>query len=361
MTCELVYRSSAGNLNYWSTNHRFTRKLVDHYQWPSSSALQDDLAALVQSHPTLFASKNLHRFYCLDVESEIEESIDWPAERSTVNPSSRVEKYKPPALIKDGKRYAIALDTNEGRYYLSTVKEVFLHKLGKQVRRWKVQSKAEVTANAIRLNKKLWQKYPGWNPLSNFVVDLQTGKAVWPNADFIEGLVEFKNNPKAVSKGVNDALLDQLFDQLTDHLEHPRRVPLFSQTDTYLLPTIDLQQYNAAKVFEAVAYLIRALGQKTSVDQALKAFDKGILQDFLHTAEIADLATFDSEEYLRQLHQMRIKRREIKDLQILLTALADNLNVEALLKELCQNQSLKSQYYYRNPKYGKSLLKLLRH
>ncbi len=59
MTFELVYRSSKGNKNYWTTKHHFTRKESDHYQWETIQRMNTEFPQLKFNYPTLFAIKRL--------------------------------------------------------------------------------------------------------------------------------------------------------------------------------------------------------------------------------------------------------------------------------------------------------------
>ena len=68
MTFELVYRSSKGNKNYWTTKHHFTRKESDHYQWETIQRMNTEFPQLKFNYPTLFANKKIERFYYLDLE-----------------------------------------------------------------------------------------------------------------------------------------------------------------------------------------------------------------------------------------------------------------------------------------------------
>ena len=61
---------------------------------------------------------------------------------------------------------------------LIRVRESFLKSVNDEVRRWREFDKAAATANTIRVNKKIWNKYPDWNPLSNYVINLKTGAIV---------------------------------------------------------------------------------------------------------------------------------------------------------------------------------------
>ncbi|QZN92267.1 hypothetical protein KZE55_05385 [Limosilactobacillus panis] len=78
-----------------------------------------------------------------------------------------------------------------------------------------------------------------------------------------------------------------------------------------------------------------------------------------NTVEIVDISQLDTEKFAERLHQVRVKRRRVKDLAILLAVLADSFNPERVLKALWENPSLKNQYYLRNKEVGDALLEII--
>ena len=356
MSVELVYKSIKGNNNYWTTEFHFTRKKEKHYQWENITDLTATLPKLVSDYPNLFTSKNTERFYAYDVEKDNYSSVEISSTAS--NSQIKDSDYSCPIKLNNGKYYAIAIDTKEGRFFFSTSKGKFIKDLtDENIRRWKELDKASTTANSIRLNKKIWNKYSGWNPLSNYVINLKTGKAVWPNEEFKKGLVPIEGNPDSVNSALILMLLTQLTEQLTIHFKADNNIPIIDNTnDQTIIPEIDLEQYNAQKVYEAFKYLTMALSQQVKVNQALKAYDNGILQDYLHTVEVTDIEQLDTVQFARQLQRSRKDRRQVKDLALLLNTIAENMNIEKILKSLWQNPSLKNQYHYRNYETGKILL-----
>ena len=122
---------------------------------------------------------------------------------------------------------------------------------------------------------------------------------------------------------------------------------------------VDFTEYNAQKVFDALSYLALALTQKEQVNQLLAQYDGDILQDYLHTVEMVDVSQLDTEKFAEHLHQVRLKRRQVKDLAIMLAALVDNFAPEKILKALWGNPSLKNQYYIRNQEVGDELLEMI--
>ena len=101
--------------------------------------------------------------------------------------------------------------------------------------------------------------------------------------------------------------------------------------------TIDFERFNLKKILAAVDYLIDALRLKATAERQLKVFDQSILQDYLHVIELT-----------ASLQSNRRARRQIKDLKIILSALAKSFDVQQFLNILLSEPSLGSQYYFRD-------------
>lgn len=362
MGIELVYRSKKNNNYYWTINTSFTRKMHDHFEWESTEALQHELPELIANHPNLFTNKNKNNFLAYDNDTDKSIALSTVSNPASANGDPNSPTFNCPLDLSDGSIYVIAVDGSDGRYYFSTSKgEFFSDIMDSNIRRWKELEKAAATANNIRVNKKVWDKYPQWNPLSNYVFDLRTGEAVWPDEELRHGDITIESNPNTINGALSLLLLRQLSAQLAIHFKADHNLPLISPDDKGQMnvPELGFTAYNAEKVFQSLAYLIRALAQQGNVNTALKAYDQGILQDYLHTVEIADLNELDMAEFTKALQQSRRERRQIKNLAVILNTIAANIDVEKILRSLWQNPALKNQYYYRHEQTGKQLLKQL--
>lgn len=363
MTYELVYRSSKGNNNYWSVNERFTRKETGHFQWSSAIEINQIFPQLKAKYPTLFAKKKTERFYYLDVKSSklIKLSPDQEEIKAALTPDGiPQDNYTCPLKITDSKYYAIAIDAPDGRYYFNTSKGVFLKTVNDEVRRWREFDKAAATANTIRVNKKIWNKYPDWNPLSNYVINLKTGAIVWPNKELNSFFpASFESNYGTTNSAFLLMMLEQLDTQLQEHFSSINQQPMNTIEDPIEIPQIDFERYNAKETFIALSYIVRVIAQKPLIDKALKCYDKELLQDYLHTIELADLSRFNANEFTNQLQQTRLKRRKIKNLALFLNIIAENMNVEKILKQLWQEPSLRNCYHYRHPETGQRMLDIM--
>ena len=275
MTYELVYRSSKGNNNYWSVNERFTRKETGHFQWSSAIEINQIFPQLKAKYPTLFVKKKTERFYYLDVKSSklIKLSPDQEEIKAALTPDGiPQDNYTCPLKITDSKYYAIAIDAPDGRYYFNTSKGVFLKTVNDEVRRWREFDKAAATAKFLLM------------------------------------------------------MLEQLDTQLQEHFSSINQQPMNTIEDPIEIPQIDFERYNAKETFIALSYIVRVIAQKPLIDKALKCYDKELLQDYLHTIELADLSRFNANEFTNQLQQTRLKRRKIKNLALFLNIILNFKN-----------------------------------
>lgn len=94
--------------------------------------------------------------------------------------------------------------------------------------------------------------------------------------------------------------------------------------------------------------MIDALRLKTTAERQLKVFDQSILQDYLHVIELTELDQIDAQRLVAGLQSNRRARRQIKDLKIILSALAKSFDVQQFLNILLSEPSLGSQYYFRD-------------
>lgn len=360
MKFELVYCSSMGNRNYWTTEGHFTKKDSNHRQWGSIQRISEEFPQLKFNHPTLFANKRIERFYCLDIKTK---NLHKMVSNKTSRPPVAVQEtdYDCPLKLKDKKYYAIAINVDDKRYYFNTVKGQFFEELDDQIRRWKELDKAIATASSVRTNKKIFKKilahHPELNLLDNYVIDLRDGTVAWPSVGVANDEVNHPsndNNPVELLM-----ILESLQAQLEQHFSKANQFPVndFGKTKEPL--AIDFERFSAQKTFEAISYLVTVMSQKRQVDRILRFYDQDLLQDYLHTIELADLENFDANGFTRHLQQIRVKRRQVKNLALILEILANNMDLEAILKQLQQEPSLKNQYHFRHNKTGELLLRLL--
>lgn len=68
------------------------------------------------------------------------------------------------------------------------------------------------------------------------------------------------------------------------------------------------------------SYGLDALALKTTVDHDLAYYDREVTQDYLHAVEFTPLAQIDAPRLIAALQTLRQRRRQVKDLSLLLNA-----------------------------------------
>lgn len=360
MPVNLVYIAQSGNHTYWTTQNGFSRKQVPRREWATSAELATAIPKLRATFPTIFKNRNDSRLGAFDVISQEVTPLNISTNQSSIKITAPlIQPYACPIKLTDKKRFAIAIDTSDGRwYYNSGKKGSLVKKFDQTVKRWSDQRKAEITAANLRNNDKFWGNYSDFNSEASFVINLTTGLPVWPrDAD----LPAEEKAERVINSDLIRIILKQLTDQLTDHFDPAiNNFPSNDQVNSEKELKVDFAEYNAPRVFDAIAYLAMALTHKKTVDQLLHRYDGIILQDYLHVVEAADLAKFDSAAFAKSLQVTRLKRRQVKDLDIMLCALAEAFDPEKLLKSLWNNSSLRNQYHFRSAELGDELVKMLK-
>lgn len=355
MPYQLVYLPKSGNKNYWTTNSNFTHKSANHLFWDNSAQLIADFPVLKAQYPTIFNNRRDDRFYVYDdADKMVGNLIEKLDTLSAENPQSSWQlstiKYPPKA------HYAIRATAAGRQYYYNSSKGKFISPGEGEIRFWKQQELDKVTATAQNLcrNKNLLQKLPGLLPEQLLVINIRTNQVVWP-----------PQQPVSVQKvkqtTSTDNLLERTKAQLNEHFtQSDQEVVLNDQAEQQEMLTVDLKRYSAPQVFAALCYIIEALDQRTAVNKLLDTYDQAILQDFLHTVELADIQQLDSTAFVKSFHRIRQERRKIKDLSIILNTIGDNIDQASILKQLLNHQSLHNQYHYRNRDLGDQLLKMVK-
>lgn len=354
MAVNLIYTAKSGNQTYWTTNNSFSRKDLARQEWPEQPALEQDVLELMRKFPTVFRNRRRERLAAFDLEKGTIRPLKLRIEQSQKDKLPQIY----PISLADNKVFAIAIDNASCRFFYNSSGRdgSLVSTLNQTVKRWNDQRKAEVTAANVQNNQRLWKKYPALDSTQLTVIDLSTGLTVWPRD------IDHGANPKVADFDTKlvQQLVMRLHTQLSDHFDPAvNNLPVSRQLCSDPLPVVDFTEYNAQKVFDALSYLALALTQKEQVNQLLAQYDGDILQDYLHTVEMVDVSQLDTEKFAEHLHQVRLKRRQVKDLAIMLAALADNFAPEKILKALWGNPSLKNQYYIRNQEVGDELLEMI--
>ncbi|MGM9907940.1 hypothetical protein [Limosilactobacillus sp.] len=361
MPYQLVYLPKSGNKNYWTNDHGFTHKLKNHRFWDDSAQLIADFPVLKAQYPTVFNNRRDDRFYIHDdndvVVIKLMEKLIVPAASQPI--------AQPPAIpIKYNAKeyYVIRANVGERQYYYDSgigKSGALIVPGAGEIRFWKHHELDKVIATAQNLcrNKNFLRKLPGLLPESLAVINIRTNQTVWPaQPSRPVAAIENTDQPSQPTD-----LLEKVKIQLSDHFATANHENLLN--DQGVRPgelVVDLERFDAARVFAAFCYLTEALAQRITVNKLLDNYDQSMLQDYLHTVELTDPHQLDNDAFVESLRQTRQGRRKIKDLSILLNTIGDNIDQATILKHLLSHQSLHNQYHYRNHELGNRLLEMIK-
>lgn len=360
MPYQLVYLPKSGNKNYWTNDHGFTHKLKNHRFWDDSAQLIADFPALKVQYPTVFNNRRDDRFYIHDDNNAVVVKL---MEKLIPSDAASQTDAQPPAIpIKYNAKeyYVIRADIGEHQYYYDSgigKSGALIVPGAGEIRFWKHHEldKAIATAQNLCRNKNFLRKLPGLLPESLAVINIRTNQTVWPAQP--SKLVAAIQNTDQPSQTTD--LLEKVKTQLSDHFATANHESLLNdQGEQPEELVVDLDRFNAARVFSAFCYLTEALAQRITVNKLLDNYDQSMLQDYLHTVELTDKHQLDSDAFVESLRQTRQERRKVKDLSILLNTIGDNINQTTILKHLLNHQSLHNQYHYRNHELGNRLLEM---
>ncbi|WP_367342345.1 hypothetical protein [Limosilactobacillus sp.] len=347
MSFELVYIAKSGNKSYWTSKHNFSKKAANHFQWPNVDDI--DLAKLASTYPTIFRNKNQKRFKVLNTASmqivplsDQQQSEAPVSNRPHVNITKSIEKK----IQTDGKEFVIVTVVDQAFQYLDTTMGNhgdFVSSLNKQTKRWDDVNKAIKTAESLYKNNKFWKDCDNFEEKLLYVLNAKTDTIIWSS-----------DNPEVQLTPTSQLLanLAELNAQLTEHFKADNNRNRDCAT-AKIMPIVDLNGITAEKVFASLAFLIKALTYQEKIAQLLTYYDKRVIQDQLHTAELADLQHFDASKFVRSLQASRQNCRRIKDLSVILNCLAENMDSESIITSLRNHPSLHNHYCYRDQETAK--------
>lgn len=125
------------------------------------------------------------------------------------------------------------------------------------------------------------------------------------------------------------------------------------------LPHYDQQRFSSKAIFDAICLLTDAMKLSSTVSILVDKYDNGLLQDDLHFLEFSDLDQIDADKFVAHLQANRQKRREIKDLQILLKALKDGFKADRVMQKITEQAN--GRKYYFHSKEESEFLKAITH
>lgn len=367
MSFALLYRSLSHTRWYWSVSQNFTQKSERQFTWESAADLAADYPKLRSHYPTLFAKKRAEAFWIYDLAHDdatrlslaAADSADVPADDA---PQAETKNDKTIAIDSPTAVDSMALQTNTSKqqgsdpktsehfalmvdgknnascYYSRTLKK-FVVKVNEHASVWDRRDSAIDVGKELAINDSFWLGHAEYDRATLRLVRVEDGERIWPQLAG-DGL------PMPEPE-----LIDRFRQKISAHVDDkgPAASTMsLAKAARHEVETIDFERFNLKKILEAIDYLIDALRLKTTAERQLKVFDQSILQDYLHVIELTELDQIDAQRLVASLQTNRRARRQIKDLKIILSALAKSFDVQQFLNILLSEPSLGSQYYFRD-------------
>ena len=227
---------------------------------------------------------------------------------------------------------------NVSCYYSRTLKK-FVVKVNEHASVWDRRDSAIDVGKELAINDSFWLGHAEYDRATLRLVRVEDGERIWP---------QFAGDSLPMP---DPELIDQFRQKISAHVDDkgPAASTMsLAKAARHEVETIDFERFNLKKILEAIDYLIDALRLKATAERQLKVFDQSILQDYLHVIELTELDQIDAQRLVASLQTNRRARRQIKDLKIILSALAKSFDVQQFLNILLSEPSLGSQYYFRD-------------
>ncbi|MFR0609163.1 hypothetical protein ACLUWI_01745 [Limosilactobacillus mucosae] len=367
MSFALLYRSLSHTRWYWSVSQNFTQKSERQFIWESATDLAADYPKLKSRYPTLFAKKRAEAFWIYDLAHDdatrlslaAESSADVPADDAmqaetdtdktnavnspTADNTLVLQTSTPKQQESDPKtaeHFVLIVDgQNHASYYYSRTLKKFVVSVKEHASVWDRRDSAIDVGKELAIKDSFWLGHAEYNRTTLRLVRVEDGEQIWPRLTG-DGL------PMPEPE-----LIDQFRQKISAHLDDdgPAASTMsLTKAAHHEVETIDFEKFNLRKILGDVDYLIDALRLKATAEHQLKVFDQSILQDYLHVIELTEPDQIDAQRLVASLRSNRCARRQIKDLKIILTALAKSFDVQQFLNILLSEPSLGSQYYFRD-------------
>lgn len=367
MSFALLYRSLSHTRWYWSVSQNFTQKSERQFTWESAADLAADYPKLRSRYPTLFAKKRAEAFWIYDLAHDdatqlslaAADSADVPADdalQAEIKNDKTIAIDSPTAVDsmalqtntskqqgsdpKTPEHFALMVDgkNNASCYYSRTLKK-FVVKVNEHASVWDRRDSAIDVGKELAINDSFWLGHAEYDRATLRLVRVEDGERIWPQLAG-DGLPMLEPE-----------LIDRFRQKISAHVDDdgPAASTMsLAKAARHEVETIDFERFNLKKILEAIDYLIDALRLKATAERQLKVFDQSILQDYLHVIELTELDQIDAQRLVASLQTNRRARRQIKDLKIILSALAKSFDVQQFLNILLSEPSLGSQYYFRD-------------
>lgn len=134
------------------------------------------------------------------------------------------------------------------------------------------------------------------------------------------------------------------------------KMEITEATKLHVFPSLGTDKLDELK--QAVDLIIEMVGNVDTLERALKVHDSQITQDYLHVIELMDPEDLDAEKLIENLHDERVKRRQIKQLLVIVKALSMCFDVDAYQEMISHEPALGQRYVFRDQNTAATLLRL---
>lgn len=134
------------------------------------------------------------------------------------------------------------------------------------------------------------------------------------------------------------------------------KMEITEATKLHVFPSLGTDKLDELK--QAVDLIIGMVGNVDTLERALKVHDSQITQDYLHVIELMNPKDLDAEKLIENLHDERVKRRQIKQLLVIVKALSMCFDVDAYREMISHEPALGQRYIFRDQNTAATLLRL---
>ena len=390
----LVYDSLSNKRWYWTSDSHFSLDREKRMRWDNPYII--DVEQLRAEHPNTFGAKKLSR--CLvvdDQETPVACELTLDSELSAV--------------------FVIAVENEQGQLllYSKASPQKFVTLTNDHISYWQTVEKANESLERLLVNEQFWENHAdvdvstartinagSLTAVAKNMADCQIIVALdtigrlnvfdWRQSQFvilrsrrqplISLLYEDETRAETVAQELHatdsaviqtDTIeavpigrLAELSDQSTEkkpQVSAPAvnsKLKITEDTKLHAFPNLGTDRLDELK--QVVDLIIELVGNVDTLERALKVHDSQITQDYLHTIELMDPDDLDTEKLVQNLHDERVKRRQIKQLLAIVKALAACFDADSFKEMISHEPTLGQRYVFRDRNTAATLLGLVK-
>lgn len=389
----LVYDSLSNKRWYWTTDGHFSLDREKRKRWDNPYSI--DVQQLRADNPNAFGAKKLSR--CLvvdDQETPVTCDLDLGSELSAV--------------------FVIIAENQQGEHllYSKGSAQKFVTLSDDHISYWQTADEINETLDRLLANNQFWEDHADIDKgtvrainagslmvISESMADCQIIVALdaigrltvfdwrqsqfmilrsrrqplisllWDDAKKAQTAVEDmrgKVNEDVIQTDTIEAVPIGRLAELSDQSAEKRpkilaptsnsKMEITEATKLHVFPSLGTDKLDELK--QAVDLIIGMVGNVNTLERALKVHDSQITQDYLHVIELMNPKDLDAEKLIENLHDERVKRRQIKQLLVIVKALSMCFDVDAYQEMISHEPALGQRYIFRDQNTAATLLRL---